>query len=203
MSFRSRFAPLVTAAVLLIAAAGCRSTVQPTHDTFDKVVRTAVERRLLPRTYELLESLADRHVGRERQLARLETAITEDFSRFGAADDPRFVWAHEVECYARMLYLPPATDNSPAAQMRPAARRLIKFELSVDLSRLAACRDSAAEREKVLLALRLATGWPDERLLGFWIFTPRAKRSSALKNRSSFQTNRRGLFRPWSLKCIS
>lgn len=166
MSILSRFAPLFSAAAL-VAAAGCVSVERPTHDTFDKAVRVAVERRLLPRTYELLESLADRHVGRERQLARLETAITEDFSRFDAADDPRFVWAHEVENYARMLYLPPAEDTSPATRLRPAALRLIKFEMSVDLSRLAVCRDSAAEREQVLLALRLATGWSDARLLGF------------------------------------
>ena len=167
MSSSSRFAPLVAAAALLISA-GCRSTaVQPTHDTFDRVCRVAEERRLLPRTYELLESLADRHVGRERQLARLETAITEDFSRFNAADDPRFVWAHEVESYARMLYLPPEGDVSPATRMRPAARRLIRFEQTVNLARLAASGDSAAEREQLLLALRLATGWPDERILGF------------------------------------
>jgi len=164
---RSRLASLILASALLGGVAGCRSTQQqPTHDTFDRVCRVAEERRLLPRTYELLESLADRHVGRERQLARLETAITEDFSRFDAADDPRFVWAHEVESYARMLYLPPEGDVSPATRMRPAARRLIRFEQTVNLARLAAV-GSAAEREQVLLALRLATGWQDERILGF------------------------------------
>ena len=160
------FAPVLTAALLLCAVAGCRTAPPPRSD-LDTACRAAVERRLAPRTVELLESLADRHVGRERQLARLESAVSEDFRRFGAADDPRFVWAHEVECYARMVLLPDASGAAPATRLEPVARRLLEFEQHLEWARLAACGDAAAEREAPIIALRLATGWNEERILAF------------------------------------
>lgn len=156
---------LLTAAVCASVIAGCRTAEVPRGD-LDTACRAAVERRLTPRTMELLENLADRHVGRERQLARIEAAANEDFRRFGAADDPRFVWAHEVECYAQLL-LPDPSGRSPAARLEPVARRLLEFEQQLEWARLAACRDSAAEREAPLLALRIATGWSEKRILGF------------------------------------
>ena len=39
MSILSPFAPLFSAAALLVAAAGCVTVERPTHDTFDKAVR--------------------------------------------------------------------------------------------------------------------------------------------------------------------
>lgn len=156
---------LLTAAVFISGIVGCR-TAEVTRGDLDAACRAAVERRLTPRTMELLENLADRHVGRDRQLARIEAAANEDFRRFGAADDPRFVWSHEVECYAQLL-LPDPSGRSPAARLEPVARRLLEFEQQLEWARLAACRDSAAEREAPLLALRLATGWSEQRILGF------------------------------------
>jgi len=157
------------AAALLLAAccgAGCRTAAPPRGD-LAAAYRAARERRLTPRTVELLENLADRHVARERQLARLETAIGEDFRRFGAADDPRFVWAHEMECYARMMHLPERSGAAPAERLKPVAEKLLKFEQQVNWAKLAACRDSVTEREAPVLALRLATGWDEARILGF------------------------------------
>jgi len=163
---RKLFRTLALAAVLAAGCSGCRTAPAPRND-LKTACRTAVERRLTPRTVELVEALADRHVGRERQLARIEAAVTEDFRRFGAADDPRFVWAHEVECYARMLHLPAASGAAPAERLIPAARCLLKFEQQSNWAKLALCRDSAAEREGAVLALRLATGWSEERILDF------------------------------------
>ena len=164
------FAPV--AAALIFAVAGCRTADAPAkRDDLASACRAAVERRLAPRTFELLSHAADRVVGCERQLTRLKSAEKEDFRRFGAADDPRFDWAHDAEC---CMHLALAADKTPApdpeAEMRKVAGRLLKFEQSVAWARLAACREAPrgdAGLEAALLTLRISTGWSEERILNF------------------------------------
>lgn len=124
----------------------------------------------MPRTVEFLEALADRHVGRERQLARLEAAEREDFGMFTAENDPRFMWALEAECWARLLLLPRVSGATPEERMEPVAAELLKFEQKVQWAKLDELRKRPAsdtEREACLLALALSTGWSGERILGF------------------------------------
>ncbi len=160
------------AGALIFAVAGCR-TAEPVRqrDDLASANRAAIELRLAPRTFELLSNAADRVVGCERRLARLKSAEKEDFRRFGAADDPRFAWAHDAECCMRLAL---AADKTPApdpeAEMRKIAGRLLEFEQSVAWARLAARREAPrgdAELEAALLALRISTGWSEERILDF------------------------------------
>lgn len=160
-------------AALCVALAGCRAAAVRTEarDDFASAYRAAEENKLGPRTFELLSATADGVVEYERRMARLKSAEKEDFARFGAADDPRFVWAHEAEC---CVHLALAADRTPAldpeAETRKAARRLLRFEQLAVWARLAARREAPrgdAELEGALLALRISTGWPEERILDF------------------------------------
>jgi hypothetical protein len=165
---------VATGAALCLALAGCRTSgrraAEP-RDNFISAYRAAEEKKLDSRTFELLSAAADRVVGYERRLARLKSAEKEDFGRFGAADDPRFVWAHDAEC---CMHLALAADKTPAPdpepEMRKVAGKLLEFEQFVAWARLAACREAPrgdAELEAALLALRISTGWSEERILDF------------------------------------
>ena len=152
-------------AVLVLALAGCRSWRPNGPDDLDSACDDAVERRLEPRTFELLSRMADLVVARERQLAHFEAAGNEYFRVFGAGDDPRFVWAHEVECYVRF-----AASSDPEPRVREVARRLLEFEQAREWAFLAAMRErprSDAGFDAALMALRISTGWSEERILGF------------------------------------
>ena len=125
----------------------------------------AVGRRLEPRTFELLSRMADLVVSRERQLAHFEAAGDEYFRVFDAGRDPRFVWAHEVECYVRL-----ATSSDPEPRMREVARRLLEFEQAREWANLAGVRElprSDARLDAALMALRISTGWSEERIMSF------------------------------------
>lgn len=163
---------LVPALLLGLFAAGCGTMDAPDErGDLDSACRSAVELRLDPRTFEILSSAAGRVVGYEHQLTRLKSAENGDFRRFGAADDPRFVWAHEAECCLRLMQ---AAEEDPPADPEPlvktVARKLLIFEQHVGWARFAACRElprGNADLEAALLTLRLATGWPEERIFGF------------------------------------
>lgn len=166
-----RFPGLGLVAALCVVA-GCRTAGRPeARDDLASAYRAAGENKLGPRTFELLSATADRVVEYERRLTRLKSAEKEDFGRFGAADDPRFVWAHEAEC---CVHLALAADKTPApdpeAETRKAAGRLLEFEQLAAWARLAARREAPrgdAELEAALLALRISTGWSEERILDF------------------------------------
>ena len=172
MTFDRFHQTLVPALLLGLFAAGCGTMEAPEERSdLDSACRSAVELRLAPRTFEILSAAAGRVVGYERQMTRLNSAENSDFRRFGAADDPRFVWAHEAECCLRLMQ---AAEETPPADPEPlvkaAARRLLVFEQHVGWARFAACRElprGNAELESALLTLRLATGWPEERIYGF------------------------------------
>ena len=164
--------PAVVAAALCAAVSGCRMAgAASERDDLDSACRAAVELRLTPRTFELLSRAADQVVGHERQLVRLEAAAREDLGRFGAADDPRFVWAHEMEiCVRLMLAAGDAPTADPEPSVRAAAWLLLEFEQAAAWARFAACRERSrddAEFEAALLNLRISTGWEDERIFGF------------------------------------
>jgi len=167
--FHKSLAPVL---MLGLLAAGCATMDAPEERAdLDSACRSAVELRLAPRTFEILSAAAGRVVGYERQLTRLKSAENGDFGRFGAADDPRFVWAHEAECCLRLMQ---AAEEDPPADPEPlvkaAAKLLLVFEQHVGWARFAACRElprGNADLEAALLTLRLATGWPDERIYGF------------------------------------
>lgn len=173
MKFRPfRVTLCLPGAALWLALVGCGTAeAPPEQDDLASACRAAVELRLDPRTFELLSNAADRVVGYERQLARLKSAEKEDLRRFGAADDPRFVWAHEAECCVRLMLLASESPQAdPEVGMKQAARKLLEFEQAVAWARLAACmerRRGDAELDAALLTLRLSTGWPEERILGF------------------------------------
>jgi len=134
-------------------------------DDLDSACDDAVERRLEPRTFELLSRMADLVVSRERQLAHFEAAGNEYFRAFGAGNDPRFVWAHEVECYVQL-----AAASDPEPRMREVARRLLEFEQARDWAVLAGVRElprSDARLDAALMALRISTGWSEERIMSF------------------------------------
>lgn len=172
MKFFPYRTPFVLGAALCLAFAGCRTAERPEErNDLVSARRAAMERRLDPRTFELLSNAADRVVGYERQLARLKSAEKEDLGRYGAADDPRFVWAHEAECCVRLML---AADKTPAPdpelEVRKTARLLLDFEQSVAWARLAARREAPrgdAELESVLLTLRISTGWTEDRIMSF------------------------------------
>lgn len=172
MKFRSFRLTVAPVAALCLALAGCRMADAPAErDDLDSACRAAVELRLAPRTFELLANAADRVVGYERQVMRLKSAEKEDFRRFGAADDPRFVWAHEAECCVRlMLFTAASPQSDPEPGMKRVARKLLEFEQAVAWARLGECADAPrgnAELEAALLTLRISTGWPEERILAF------------------------------------
>lgn len=151
---------------LVLAFAGCRPIWRPNvPDDLSAACDDAVERRLDPRTFELLSRMADLVVSRERQLAQYETVGKEYFRVFGAGDDPRFVWAHEAECCVRL-----AAVSDPEPRMRNAARLLLEFEQACEWANLAEFRDlprSDARLDAALMALRISTGWPEERMMSF------------------------------------
>ena len=156
-----------------IAAAfltGCFSTEAERTD-LESACAAVVERRTLPRTAEFLEALADRHVARERQLARLAAAEKEDFGNYDAKDDPRFMWALEVECWAELLLLPqPVPPVSAPERTAPVVKKLLAFEQSVLWAKFDEYRKRPAsdlEREAVMLALEITTGWSAERIANF------------------------------------
>ncbi len=155
----------------LVSLAGCRVTPSLPPADFHSACASAFQRRGLPRTVELLEQLAGRHAGRERQLARLNSATAEEFRGLTAENDPRFMWALEAECCVRMLLLPePAQAGGMEARMEPVALRLLEFEQAVWWAKFAACRDNGPtdrEREECLLALALTTGWEESRIVSF------------------------------------
>ena len=134
-------------------------------DDLDSACDDAVERRLEPRTFELLSRMADLVVSRERQLAQYEASGNEYFRVFGAGDDPRFVWAHEVECYMRF-----AASPDPEPRVRVVARKLLEFEQAREWANLAQFRErprSDAGLDAALMALRISTGWSEERIMSF------------------------------------
>lgn len=160
--FRVRTALFAAALVL----AGCRAMWRANGpDDLDSACDDAVERRLEPRTFELLSRMADLVVARERQLAHFEAAGNDYFRVFGAGNDPRFVWAHEVECYVRF-----AASSDPEPRVREVARQLLEFEQSCEWANLAQFRElprSDARLDAALMALRISTGWSEERIMSF------------------------------------
>lgn len=165
MKFLRAFVPGVALAASLFS--GCFSPGIERAD-LDAAVTSAIERRAVPRTVEFLERLADRQVERERQLAQLAAAEREEFTDFTAENDPRFMWALEAECWARVIFNP--DPAGPEALISPTARQLLEFEQSVLWAKLDMLRrDPAAERERAgcLLALGMTTGWSEDRLARF------------------------------------
>ena len=152
------------AAALVLA--GCRAMWRSNGpDDLNSACDDAVERRLEPRTFELLSRMADLVVARERQLAQYEAFGKEYFRVFGARNDPRFVWAHEVECYVRF-----AASSDPEPRVREVARQLLEFEQACEWAFLAEVRErprSDAGLDAALMALRISTGWSEERILSF------------------------------------
>ena len=155
---------------VMLGAAGCRAPEVARTD-FATARAAAAERRKLPRTVEFLEALADRHVDRERRIARLSAAEHEDFSAFNAENDPRFMWALEADCWAEIMLSPGSEpDMTPEARVTPVVEKLLEFEQAVWWARLAALRDAPADdprREECLLTLGLTTGWGAERIMAF------------------------------------
>lgn len=160
----------VLGAAVSLFVAGCRVPEAPRTD-LAAACAAAAERRKLPRTVELMETLADRHVGRERQLARLAAAEREDFSAFSAENDPRFMWALEVCCWAELMFLPPPSATAgPETRMEATALRLLEFEQAVWWAKLASLAEAPAsdpDKEACLLALELTTGWSRARIGAF------------------------------------
>lgn len=166
MKLRPPGVTFALAAVLCVAASGCRTTEPPPErDDLASARRAAVERRLDPRTFELLSRMAGLVVARERQLAQYGSVGKEYFRVFGATRDPRFAWAHEVECCVLLAGVP-----DPEPRMRKVARRMLEFEQSWEWANLAYFRElprSDARLEAALIALRISTGWPEERIMMF------------------------------------
>ena len=159
--------PGVTLALAaLLAFAGCRTAEPiPEQDDLASARRAAVERRLDPRTFELLSRMAELVVARERQLAHFASVGKEYFRVFGAGGDPRFDWAHEVECCVLL-----AGVSDPEPRMREVARRLLEFEQAhvwADLAQFRELPRTDARLDAALLAVRIATGWPEERIMAF------------------------------------
>ena len=189
---------------LCLALAGCRTADSPAkRDDLRSAFSTAADKKLDPRTFEILSRAAAVQVsGYERRLERLKSAEKEDFGRFGAADDPRFVWAHEAECCVHLMMSAdkkPVSD--PESEMKEVARRLLEFEQFVAWARLAAGREAPrgdAGLEAALLTLRISTGWPEERIMAFdfdSLPTPPEKITTSFVLRGSAAEHGTGLVR--------
>lgn len=179
-----RFA--LPAAALAAFLSGCFSAKPYPGGDFAVACRAAETLLLRSRVFDQLTLVANRAVGHERQLMRLETAEREDLRRLGAADDPRFSWAHEAECFVEFL-LPPESDPpaAPEARMEKIVRQLLKFEQAVAWARFDACRERPRgdrELEAVLMTLRISTSWPEDRIYEFDFATlPHPGKTPALR----------------------
>ena len=135
--------------------------------------RAAYDRRLVPRTVELLEELAGIHLGREQQAARLEAAAGEDYSGSNAENDPRFNWLLEAELCPLVVFAS-KSGETPEKRMEPVVREMLLFEQRVSWAKFALLKSRPAddrERRDCILALELTTGWTPERIEAFDFFS--------------------------------
>lgn len=154
---------------VLVLAAGCVSECPPEVSDIRTAVAAACERRLVPKTVELLEELAENHLGRERLAARLEAASNDDCRGRTAENDPRFNWLLEAELYADMVFSAPG-ETTPEKRMEPVVRGMLRFEQRMLWAKFASLKERPAddrERRECVLALELTTGWDPARIETF------------------------------------
>ena len=158
-------------AILFCVAAfcgGCLSSDPPPSD-LGTACHAACERRLVPRTVELLEELAGIHLGREQRATRLEAAGRETYSGNTAENDPRFNWLREAELCPLMIFSSRQSET-PEKRMEPAVREMLLFEQRVLWAKFASLQPRPAddrERRECVLALELTTGWAPARIEAF------------------------------------
>ena len=148
---------------------GCVSERPPEVSDLRTAVAAACERRLVPRTVELLEELAGNHLGRERLAARLEAAANDDCRGRTAENDPRFNWLLEAELCADMVFSVPG-ETALEKRMEPVVRGMLRFEQRVLWAKFALLKERPAEdreRRECVLALELTTGWEPARIEAF------------------------------------
>ena len=148
---------------------GCLRPDPPPASDFGAACHAAYERRLVPRTVELLEELAGIHLGRAHQATRIAAAARADHSGSTAGNDPRFNYLREAELCTLMIFSTRQSDP-PEKRMEPAARAMLLFEQHVQWAKFALLKPRPAddrERRECVLALELTTGWTPERIEGF------------------------------------
>ena len=164
-----RWRHIIPACGIALAAVFCGGCIQPeTPQVSDlgSAVAAAGERRLVPRTVELLEELAGIHLGKEQQSARLEAAAGGDYSGSTAENDPRFNWLLEAELCTLMVFSA-KPDETLEKRLSPVVREMLDFEQRVLWSKFAWLKERPAgdgERSECVLALELTTGWEPARI---------------------------------------
>ena len=152
-----------------VAGGGCIRGGQAPVSDLGTACAAACERRLVPRTVELLEELAGIHLGREQQAARLEAAGRQDYSGNDAESDPRFNRLREAELCPLMLFSS-RPGETLETRLEPPVREMLSFEQRVLWAKFALLKPRPAEdreRRECVLALELTTGWTPERIEAF------------------------------------
>ena len=158
--------PAVGIALGALFCGGCIRPETPPVSDLGSAVAAAGERRLVPRTVELLEELAGIHLGKERYSARLEAAAGSDYSGSTAENDPRFNRLLEVELCTLMVFSAKPGETLEK-RLSPVVREMLDFEQMVLWSKFDRLKGRPAgdgERGECVLALELTTGWEPARI---------------------------------------